>query len=147
MARMTHESGTGCEVPDDWEVSRVDERSVLAIEPADEDGGFRANLVLTVADNGDLDFAEWQRQTDALLPEVLGEYLLLDLEKLPVAGTDGGRRLAHYVGEDLRALVMEQWCVQVGSTGYTLTATVDSLRYDVAAGLFEACAETLEVAR
>src|SRR5206468_177335 len=58
------------------------------------------------------------------------DYLLLDLERLPVAGLPGGRRLARHVSPEGVDLTMEQWFVLVDGAGITVTATVDSWRYD-----------------
>jgi hypothetical protein len=65
-----------------------------------------------------------------VLPRALGDYLLVDLERVEIDGHPGGRRLAHHVDEAGRALTLEQWFVLDGDRGWTLTATVDTLRYD-----------------
>lgn len=143
---VTHEpSGATYQAPERWEVVFGEETTVLALEPEREDGGFRANLVLTVVTNAGLSFRDWQVGTDELLPGQLIDYLLLDLEKLPVADHPGGRRLAHHVAPDGGALVMEQWFTSVDSVGYTLTATVDALRYDLVADELGRCGQSLRV--
>ena len=138
-------SGTRVSVPDGWEVL-CDEGSdtLVALEP----GGptdFRGNLVLSVVDNGELSFRDWQVATDETLPGMLTDYLLLDLEKLDVAGRPGGRRLAHHVSLDGVPLTMEQWFTAAGRTGYTLTATIDSWRYDELADVFADLATRLKI--
>lgn len=131
------------EAPDGWEVVRPAPDTTVVVEPDRADGGFRANLVLTVGDNGDLDFARWQNGTGALLGGELVDYLLLDLERVDLDGHPGGRRLAHHTGPSGAALVMEQWFAQVGTLGYTLTATVDALRYPMIAAALDEYAAAL----
>ncbi len=128
-------TGVSVSVPLGWEV-RQDlhpDVALLAVEPPREAGGFRANIVLTVGDTGGLSFRDWQSGTDEILPRTLADYLLVDLEKLPAGDRPGGRRLAHHATPDGVAVTMEQWFTQAGNLGYTLTATVDTWRYDVLA--------------
>lgn len=104
-------------------------------------GRFRANVVLTVDDTATLSFRDWQTGTDELLPRLLDDYLLVDLEKLEIDGAAGGRRLAHHAGPDGEALTMEQWFVLADGLGQTLTATIDTGRYDA---LAEVCASVAD---
>lgn len=138
-------SGARMSVPDGWEVlSAQDSDTVVALEPATEaEEAFRANLVLSVVDNDGMSFRDWQTATDEVLPEMLQDYLLLDLEKRPVAGLAGGRRLAHHLSPEGVALTMEQWFTVVDGVGFTLTATVDSWRYDAWADELATLAEHL----
>ena len=142
---LVHEdTGARLSVPAGWEVvsggpGEVEQAVGAALEPPREGAdaaapaaGFRANLVLSVVPTT-LDFRQWQVNTDLLLPQVLTDYLLLDLERLPVAGRPGGRRLARHVSPAGVDLTMEQWFVLVGGAGITVTATVDSWRYDAVA--------------
>lgn len=120
-------------VPVGWE--RLDEPLPttlwVAVEPADgEPGRFRGNLVLTCDDVTGISFRDWQVATDDLLPRSLTDYLLIDLERIEIDGHPGGRRLAHHVDAGGRALTMEQWFVRDGDRGWTLTATIDTWRYD-----------------
>lgn len=108
-------------------------------------GGFGSNLVLSMADNADLSFRDWQVATDQLLPRVLTDYLLLDLERCMVAGRPGGRRLAHHVSSDGVAVTMEQWFTAVDGIGWTLTATVDSFRYDEQTDLLSRAAAGFDI--
>jgi hypothetical protein len=114
----------------------------VAREPADPAAPdrFRANLVLTVLSTGGLDFRDWQAGTEELLPRVLDDYLLVDLERIEVQGASGGRRLAHHTGPSGEALTMEQWFTLLDGIGHTLTATVETWRYDELADL---CAEVV----
>lgn len=122
-------------LPQEWNVLQQGAQQLVVIERARDVGqpGFRANVVLTIADNGALGFRDWQAGTDELLPRQLTDYQLIDLERCLVAGHPGGRRLAQHVVAGPTPVTMEQWFTQVGSTGYTLTATVDSWRYDLVA--------------
>ena len=144
--REVADPGTGfrCSVPADWEVLVDPSEGVALIirEPEAPGRDFRANLVLTVVDNGGLSFRDWQAGTDELLPQVLHDYQLLDLERLRFAGHPGGRRLVHHLHEQAGPLTMEQWFTQVDGVGYTLTATVDTWRYDELADGFAAVAAT-----
>lgn len=145
---VIEQAGARVSVPDGWELA-VDERSrtAMALEPPRELGGvaaFRCNLVLN-ADDTALDFRQWQVNTDQLLPEVLTDYLLLDLERLEVAGHAGGRRLARHVAGDGTDVTMEQWFTLVGGTGFTVTATVDSWRYAALADQLSGHARSLTV--
>jgi hypothetical protein len=99
---------------------------LIAREPEDpaDPGRFLANVVLTAVGTGGLGFRDWQVGTDELLPRVLDDYLLVDLERLVIGGVAGGRRLAHHVGPGGETLTMEQWFVLVDGVGHTLTATV-----------------------
>lgn len=128
--------------PPGWEVHdrpAVGARLVL-VEPAGPpspsgSSGFRANLVVTAVPAGGLSFRDWQAGSDEILARALDDYLLIDLERLEVAGRPGGRRLAHHAGPRGEALTMEQWFTLVGDVGHTLTATVDTARYDELADL------------
>ncbi|MGH8868435.1 MAG: hypothetical protein ACRDYU_10610 [Actinomycetes bacterium] len=140
--------GASLPVPDGWEVLRNPEDGVamVAVEPprtADGVDLFRANLVLTDVPTGGLGFRDWQKGTDELLPRVLHDYLLLDLERRRVGGHEGGRRLAHHVSADGVSLTMEQWFACVAGVGFTLTATVDTWRYDEVADFLSAVADGL----
>jgi hypothetical protein len=111
-----------------------------AVEPADLDraGAFRGNLVLTCDALGGLTFRDWQVASDQVLPTMLQDYVLVDLERIELDGRPGGRRLAHHVDQAARALTMEQWFVADGDRGWTLTATVETWSYD---GLADELAE------
>jgi hypothetical protein len=129
-------------VPQGWDkVSRPRPGTVwTAVEPADLDrpDRFRANLVVTCDALGGLTFRDWQVASDEVLPTMLQDYVLIDLERLEVDGRPGGRRLAHHVDQAARALTMEQWFVADDDRGWTLTATVETWSYD---GLADELAE------
>ena len=129
-------------VPPGWEV--VDRPSegvaLVALEPerdptADGRPPFRANLVVTAVSTGGLGFRDWQAGSDEILDRALTDYLLVDLERLEVDGLPGGRRLAHHTGPHDEALTLEQWFVVHEGIGHTLTATVETARYDELADL------------
>ena len=130
--------------PDGWEVLADPPHGTawVALEPAvpAEGGRFRTNLVLTSVTTGGMGFRDWQVGTDVLLPRMLDDYLLVDLERLEVDGRPAGRRLAHHAGPGGEALTMEQWFVQVDDVGHTLTATVETWRYDEQADALAALA-------
>jgi hypothetical protein len=119
-----------------------DEVTVVAVEGEDpaEPGRFRTNLVVTEQSTGGLGFRDWQAGTEELLGRVLPDYLVVDLERIDAGGRPGGRRLAHHVAPDGRALTMEQWFTLVDGVGHTLTATVETWRYDELADSLAAAA-------
>lgn len=130
-------------VPDGWEVlteGLPEGTTLIAREPAEPRAPdrFRANLVVTEVSTGGLGFRDWQVGTDELLPRILDDYVLVDLERLEIDGRPAGRRLAHHAGPAGEALTMEQWFTLVEGIGHTLTATVETWRYDE---LADACAQ------
>lgn len=131
---MTDVPHSAPRVPRGWDkLARPYEGTVWsAAQPADLDqpDRFRANLVLTLDALGGLTFRDWQVGSDEILPRMLQDYLLVDLERLEVDGHPGGRRLAHHVDRAARALTMEQWFVADDDRGWTLTATVETWSYD-----------------
>ena len=116
-------------VPSAWETVRGAYPGVelVVVEP-EQRGLFRANLVLAVADVA-MGFADWQKGTDMYLAKELRDYVLLDLEKLPVGGHPGGRRLATYATSENQSVTMEQWTTLVDGRGVTLTASTGTLTY------------------
>lgn len=136
-------------VPADWETGSVAGTPdvVHAREPADsaDPERFRADVVLVRESLDGLDLSAWQNAADAVLPSVLTDYLLVDLERREVAGRPGGRRLAHHVEPGGRAVVMEQWFTCAGAAGYTVTTTVDVHRFDLLAEIMSAIGESLQI--
>ena len=118
---------------------------MIALEPPDL-GRFRTNLVVTVEDVGGLSFEDWQLGCDELLPRTLQDYQLLDLERLDGEAGPGVRRLAQHSAGGTCWVTLEQWVVLVGSTGVTLSATVETARYDAAADELATIAASLDVA-
>lgn len=126
---VTGPAGFRVAVPEGWDVlTDVDSTTVLvAVEP-DHPGsraaGFRANLVVTVDDVGELSFDAWQRGTDQIIDASSQGWVLLDLERLEVDGHPAVRRLGTYLPAGSPPVTLEQWAVLRGSTGLTLSATV-----------------------
>ena len=145
--RVVHEaSGASFEAPDGWQVEDTGRPEVLVVlEPEPAGSGVRANLVLTAVATGGRWFRDWQNGTEALLPQELADYLLIDLHAGELDGRPAGGRLAHHVDAQGRALVMEQRFTQVGDRGVTLTATVDVVRHPVVADELAACCASLRV--
>lgn len=132
--------GTGCVVPLPPGWQRLEDPppgiAVIAREP-EAPAGFRANLVVNVDELPDgLGLDGWQDESDRLLREELPSYYLLDREQIRLAGRPAVRRLAHHAGSDTGPVTMEQWAIAVGSTGFTLTASVATLAYDSLADVF-----------
>lgn len=137
-------------VPAGWCIaddSELADTRVATEASVSDDGGFLANLVLTAADDQAGSFRDWQVTTDQLLPEMLHDFLLIDLERRDVAGHPGGRRLAHHVTPDGTAVTMEQWFTLVDGIGWTFTATIDSSRYDEFADVIGKAADAMQVSR
>ena len=132
-------------LPSDWQLADPPGPAVplVAAEPEPTDGGFRANVVVTL-DAVTMGFEDWQLGNDQLLAGALREYQLLDLERLPVSGHEGVRRLATHTVQD-RSVTMEQWAGLVGQHGWTLTFTVPTMRYAAMAPGLRALAETFVV--
>lgn len=107
---------------------------------------FRGTLAHTTEALGtEVGLREWVHQTEDLASRTLRDYLLIDLERLGVAGLPGGRRLAHHTAPSDEALVLEQWFVIVEhpdvAVGHTLTATLATDRYDSVADVVAAAAQ------
>ena len=143
---MVELTGVALTLPPGWEAVRDPQPGVrlIALEPPDL-AGFRTNLVVTVEDVGDLSFEDWQLGCDELLPRTLQDYLLLDLERLDDGQGPGVRRLAQHSAAGTRWVTLEQWVALVGSTGVTLSATVETARYDAAADELATIAASLDV--
>lgn len=136
-------------VPAAWHVTRSPQEGIelIAVEPEaepDQEGLFRANLVLTVAPI-EMTFAEWQTGTDVILAESFADYLLLDLEKPTVGGHPGGRRLATYATKENESVTMQQWATLVDGRGVTLTATSSTVTHATHAALVAQVVASLEV--
>lgn len=145
MATTTTADGcVSIAVPDTW-TTHLAVRGV-PLTAVDDGPGFRTNAVLTYSRLPDgMGFEDWQRTSDQLLPSTLHDFLLLDLERLDVAGRPGARRLAHHASKENESLTMEQWVTLVGSTGITLTLTCATLRYVELEPVLTALASSLAV--
>lgn len=147
MSDTTWTTADGCvtlTVPSAWEAHR-DVRGIplTALEPGP---GFRTNAVVTYSTlPPGTGLVDWQRGTDQLLPSTLDDFLLIDLDRLPVAGSEGAWRLAHHAGPGGESLTMAQWCALVGSTGIALTLTGETLRYPELAPLMSRIAGSLQI--
>lgn len=118
-------------LPTPWKIT-VDPRAdvaLLGIAPEADAWGFRTNVVVTVdeLDRG-MTLRSWQGGANNLLPNVLVDYLLLDLEHVHVGDRAGVRRLAHHNAGG-RAVTMEQWATTATGRGYTLTVSVSTFAY------------------
>lgn len=116
------DSGVRCPRPEGWSTLGIRGAGVAAVEPA-QSGAPRSSLVLTVVDNGGLTFAQWQARSDRVLPLVLRDYELIDLQKCRVGTADGGQRVARHLSVDGSLLVLRQWFCAVGGLGVTVSAT------------------------
>lgn len=141
-------------IPPDWDrLARPPEETLwMAVEQHGFGSDrFRGTLAHTIEPLGDeVGLRQWVHQTEDLVSKTLPGYLLIDLERLGVAGQPGGRRLAHHTGPDDEALVLEQWFVIVehvdGSVGHTLTATLATDRYDTLADIVATTAQSWDPA-
>ncbi len=148
VGRVTHQaSGISVMLPTSWQVffDPTPDVALVALEPASGPEGFRANLVLTLGPVGGRWLGQWQTTSEAALATALTDYHLIDLERLDVAGHPGGRRLAHHLAPGGIPVTLEQWFTIASDTGCTLTATVSTTRYCVAALVFPELARTLRI--
>ena len=146
--RISHPaSGISVMLPTSWEVfpDPTPDVALIALEPVPGPDGFRANLVLTVGPLGGRSLGQWQATSEAALAAALTQYRLIDLEQLDVAGHPGGRRLAHHVAPAGAPVTLEQWFTIASDIGCTLTGTVSTARYCVAALVFPELARTLQI--
>ena len=128
--------GARVPAPHGWEPVDTGLGGVAAVvEPVDPTApeAFRASLTLSVEQLGDADLRTWQASAEAAAASGLLDHRVLDREHTDVAGRPGGRRLAHHVTPSGAAVVLEQWFVVAGGAGWTLSATVDTARYDLLA--------------
>lgn len=136
--------GFAVDVPADWLIDETAGLPLVAVAPAAEALAFRPNLTVTVGDLPPrMTFEAWQRGCDILLARTLDRYRLLDLERVPVAGAAGVRRLAHHVVDGATSVTMSQWAVSMGSIGITLTITVATPDFPVLRAPIEEIAGTL----
>lgn len=116
-------------VPDAWETVHrpADGVELVVVEP-EQEGLFRANLVLTVTEVA-MSLGDWQVGTESYLAAHLADYVPLDAERLDVGGHPGLRRLATYATDDNRSVTVEQRATLVDGLGVTLTATTSTLAW------------------
>ena len=138
-------TGFGLPLPRIWELTEDPQPGVAltAVEPQGE-LAFRANLVVTVDDlEPDTDLEAWQDDCEAMMPDVLSGYQLLDRE----LSTDGThpvlRRLAHHDGNGTASITMEQWALLVDGRGYTVTGSVATGGYADVTDMFTEIASRL----
>lgn len=134
-------------LPQDWQVLLDSHPGVpfVGVAPEPDAWGFRTNVVVTVErlDHGTtLEF--WQAGADQALPTTPTDYLLLDLQPVPVGELAGLRRLAHHDAGG-RAVTMEQWTVLDARCGFTITASASTLAYPVVADRFAQIAGTFQI--
>lgn len=133
------------DVPDGWEQVGDPYPGVelIVVEP-EQDGLFRANLVLTVTEV-EMSFADWQKGTDVFLAGELHDYLLLDLERVPVGGQPGARRLATYATAENQSVTVQQWMTLVEGRGVTLNASCGTLAFAMSGSALESVATSLRI--
>ncbi|MGC1208798.1 MAG: hypothetical protein WA880_12665 [Ornithinimicrobium sp.] len=129
----------------DWSVGCANPTTCAALEPLALAGRFRANIVLTVVNNGSMTFGRWQARTDRLLPIMLDGYEVIDLERLAVCGRPGGRRMARHRAPCGLVVVFNQWFVSIDGVGITLTGTVDAPSFPLFNPAFERAAASLTI--
>lgn len=132
----------GTEVHQDLE--GVEGVALLALEPAREDGGFRANVTVAkdaVEPNTPVD--AWTDMALDATGRVLERFHVLDREATELAARPAVRTLAHHdVGGC--AVVAEQWRVVDGSRAFTITTSCWAMDFagmrDELAGIAESFA-------
>ncbi len=137
LTGYVHPSGFSMPVPPGWDTAEDPAPGVALVAAEPDNGGFRANLVVTVDElPADLDLTSWQATVEPMLGTALHDYILIDAEETQVRGRPTFRRLAHHLVEKSGAVTMEQWAHTEGATGYTVTASVATLAYASLADLF-----------
>lgn len=138
--------GFAVDVPAGWLIDDTAGLPLVAVAPAVDGAEFRPNLTVTIGELPPrMTFDAWQRGCDILLARTLDRYRLLDLERVPVAGLAGVRRLAHHVGAGSTSVTMSQWAVALGAVGITLTITVATPDFPALRTPIEEIAGTLRV--
>ncbi len=133
------------EVPDGWEqVSDPYPGIELVVVEPEQEGLFRANLVVTVTDVA-MSFGDWQKGTDVFLAGELHDYLLLDLERMPVGGHPGARRLATYATAENQSVTVQQWMTLLDGRGVTLSASCGTLAFATTGAQLERSARHLRI--
>lgn len=133
------------DVPDGWEQASDPYPGIelVVVEP-EQDGLFRANLVVTVTDVA-MSFGDWQKGTDVFLAGELHDYLLLDLERMPVGGHPGARRLATHATAENQSVTVQQWMTLINGRGVTLSASCGTLAFATAGVELERSAHSLRI--
>lgn len=131
--------------PADWEVDNDTAAPVASIVLEPSDGQpFRASMVLTLDElPADLDFNGWQKGVEIMLAQQPNDWLLIDLERVQVAGAPGARRLGTFAAPTGLSVTSEQWMTIVGGRGVTLTATSATMLYPFYGPLLQAKAQSL----
>lgn len=117
-------------VPEGWRLRTHVPDTVLVLVDETPSLGFHPNVVVTLEELADsADVSTWVTEQGAVLSKVLVDPLLLDVERVEVAGIGAQRLLCHH-DVDGHAVTLEQWVVPAGNFGWTLSASVASLAYD-----------------
>ena len=147
LRQATHPRGFSLDVPAQWSHQRDAAPGIPFVSIADDDFGtnFRDNIVCTIAPTGGLAFRDWQRGVDDLLARTLDGWLLLDLETYELDGCPAVRRLGHHVTDQGIAVTLDQWVVQQGDAGLTVTLTAATAGYDAIADLAASIGSSIRV--
>ncbi|MGZ4447694.1 MAG: hypothetical protein ACXVWZ_04370 [Nocardioides sp.] len=115
----------------------------LEASPPADDASSGGRLLLSLDEVDELSLEDWQRGVDMHLPRLLQGHQLLDLQLMRLAGQPGVRRLVSHLAEDGRAMTLEQWAVIVRGTGYTVSATCETLAWPTQGPVLARVAMTL----
>jgi hypothetical protein len=134
--------------PDDWDATSDTPAPIaaIALEPLDGQP-FRASMVLTIDELPDgLDLNRWQKGAEIMRAQRSDDWLLIDLERLAVAGRPGARRLGTFAAPGGLSVTIEQWMTVIEGHGVTLTTTSATLAYHLYAPILQAYARSLTYA-
>jgi hypothetical protein len=73
------------------------------------------------------------------------EFRVLDRDALELGDVPAVRTLAHYVGGEALAVVVEQWRLIARGLGWVVSASSDAISYADKGEIMAACAETFRV--
>jgi hypothetical protein len=143
------ELGFTIDLPPDIEVhDDLPHVAVLALERADvlPEGAFRASISV-VAEDGPpgLDLDGYVERSLAVQEQSMEEFRVLDRDSLELGDVPAVRTLAHYVGGEALAVVVEQWRLIARGLGWVVSASSDAISYADKGEIMAACAETFRV--
>jgi hypothetical protein len=140
-------AGFALPLPSEWHRVEDPRPGVLLVAVEPERGPwFRANAVVTVERlDPPTSLAAWQDEAVRLLPQVMADLILLDVEDTQLGGRPARRTLIHHATGDAGAVTAELWATVDRGNGYTLTTSVGSLEYDDLADMFAAMAQGLRL--
>lgn len=138
--------GFSCRCPRTWAYGEdVLGAATVFVQGDDEASeGFRANINIVLETGGPTDGDDpFEMQVDAL-PAQLTDPILLDRERVKVAGRDAQRILVAY-RQGPHALNLEQWCVPDGERTWYVSSTSTTDEFTDQQAVSEAVVDSFEL--